>query len=86
MAQTCRKINFENAKESIGAMINEFPKDGEYFMVTEEQFDEIVARIIIGSTKAFAEALKKQTKKHSSTLFDARISTYKMDFGFFRFI
>ena len=80
------KINFENAFERIGEMLNGFPKaeDGSV-IVKEEQFDEIVARIMDESTKAFADAIAKQTKKVTGRKYDARISTYKNDYGFFKF-
>ena len=81
-----KKINFENARERIGAMVNTLPKSDELFMVTEKQFDELVARIMSESTKAFAEALQKQTVKHTVAFYDARIATYRQSFGFFRFI
>ena len=81
------KINFENAAERIAQITSVFPRDGEgYFLTTEEQFEKTVESILNESTKAFAEALKKQTHKHTVSRYDARISTYKKDFGFFRFV
>lgn len=81
------RINFDNAKERINAILCGFPKtdNGECYIVTEKQFDEIVERINSESTKAFAEAIAKQTKKTPCSWHDARISTYKCDFGFFKF-
>ena len=80
------KINFENAMDRIGGMVKAFHKDNEgNFIVTEKQFDELVAQITSESTKAFADAIAKQTKKVIGRRYDARISTYKVDFGFFKF-
>ena len=80
------KINFENAMDRIGGMVKDFPKDNEgNYIVTEKQFDELVEQIASESTKAFAEAIAKQTKKVTGRKYDARISTYKFDFGFFKF-
>jgi hypothetical protein len=80
------KINFENAKDRIGGMVKDFHKDNEgNFIVTEKQFDELVAQIASESTKTFADAIAKQTKKVTGRKYDARISTYKYNFGFFKF-
>lgn len=80
------KINFENAKDRIGEMVNCFPKtDDGMVIISETKFDEIVSRIMSESTKGFADAIAKQTKKVSGRRYDARIATYKVDFGYFKF-
>lgn len=80
------KINFENAKDRIGEIVKEFDKNEDgTIIISETRFDEIVEGIMSESTKAFAEALSKQTKKVTGRNYDARISTYKQDFGFFKF-
>lgn len=80
------KINFENAVDRIGEMVNGFPKtEGGEIIIKEQQFEEIVARIMSESTKAFSDAIAKQTKKVTGRRYDARISTFKYDYGFFKF-
>lgn len=81
------KINFENAKDRISEMVKDFSKNEEgEIIIAENQYDELVANIMRESTKAFADALAKQTKKVSGRRYDARICTYKQDFGFFKFV
>lgn len=82
------KINTANANARIAEITSKFPRNETgKILVTEKQFFEIVEKIMADSTKGFADALSKQTKKVAGRAdYDARIATYRYDYGFFKFI